>query len=197
MSRVPLLLLSLCAPLLAGCPDSADIDPMELQQRYKPYAPSDFFADGRSMRPPPDGAIPRDHVVGEPAFTTGLVGGKPVEKIPVPLSIELLELGRKRFDITCAACHGLLGDGNSVVAAQMALRPPASLLSPRIRTMPVGTIFETISEGYGVMPGYAAEVPIRERWATIAYLRALELSQDAPVDAVPNDVKDRLQQEAR
>lgn len=192
MTRVPFLLLSLAAPLLAGCPDSADIDPMELQQRYRPYAPSDFYADGRSMRPPPEGTLPRDHVVDDPAFTTGFVDGKPVEKIPVPLSLELVELGRKRFDVSCAPCHGLLGDADSVVAAQMALRPPASLLTSRIRTMPAGLVFETISEGYGTMPGYAAEIPIRERWATIAYVRALELSQDAPLASVPDEVRARL-----
>lgn len=182
--------------LLTGCPTSNDIDPMELQQRYKPYDPSSFYPDGRSLRPPPPGTIPRSATVDDPAYTTGMVNGVPVSVMPVQVTDELLRLGRTAFDISCAPCHGLLGDGNSVVASKMSLRTPPSLLTPRIRTLSDGLVFQAISEGYGLMPGYAAELSAEERWGVVAYVRALQLSQDAPLDWAPRDVRERLEKEA-
>lgn len=167
---------------LSGCPTSNDIDPMELQQRYKPYDPSSFYPDGRSLRPPPPGTIPRSAIVDDPAYTTGMVNGAPVTVIPVEVTDELLRRGRTAFDISCAPCHGLLGDGESVVATKMSLMMPPSLLTPRIRLLSDGMIFWAISEGYGLMPAYAAEIPAEDRWGIVAYVRALQLSQDAPLD---------------
>lgn len=187
------LLLTLLA--LPGCPTSNEIDPMELQQRYKPYDPNSFYPDGRSLRPPPPGTIPRSAIVDDPAYTTGMVNGGAVMKMPIQVTEELLHLGRSAYDVSCAPCHGLLGDGNSVVASKMSLRPPPSLLTPRIRTMGDGLIFRAISEGYGLMPSYAPELSPHERWAVVAYVRALQLSQDAPIDWAPPDVRERLQRE--
>lgn len=190
------LSIVLFALFLVGCPDSADIDPMQLQQRYKPYDPSDFYADGRSLRPPPPGTIPRNADVGNPAYTTGMANDEPVVSMPIQATPELLQVGRKRFDISCAPCHGLLGDGDSVVASKMSLLTPPSLLTTRIRDMSDGLVFRAITEGYGLMPSYAADTPVRERWATIAYIRALQLSQDAPLELAPPDIRERLQKEA-
>ena len=106
--------------------------------------------------------------------------------IPVPMTHKLLELGRKRYDITCGTCHGPLGDGDSIVARQMALRPPPSL--HRYIDRPAGYIYEVITKGFGMMASYAAELTIEERWAVVAYIRALQLSQNTPaVGAVPAD----------
>jgi mono/diheme cytochrome c family protein len=103
----------------------------------------------------------------------------------MPVTRELLELGRKRFDITCATCHGPLGDGNSIVATQMSLRPPPSLLLQRYVEKPSGYLYEVATKGFGLMASYAAELDVKERWAVVAYIRALQLSQSATVEDVP------------
>lgn len=113
--------------------------------------------------------------------------------MPIDITPELLQSGRKHFDISCAPCHGLLGDGNSVVASKMSLRTPPSLLTPNIRTMADGLIFRTISEGYGLMPGYAAELSTIDRWGIVAYVRALELSQNAPLELAPTEIRKKLE----
>ncbi len=111
--------------------------------------------------------------------------------IPLPVTRQLLELGRKRFDITCATCHGPVGDGNSIVATQMSLRPPPSLHKYSDRAP--GYIFEVITKGFGLMASYAAEMTIEERWAVVAYVRALQLSQGATLDHIPPAERARLE----
>src|SRR5262249_30810998 len=120
-----------------------------------------------------------------------------VDTIPIAVDAELLAAGRTQFEVTCAACHGLLGDGASIVAAQMALRPPPSLHSDKVRALPAGRIFQIASEGYGFMPGYRSQIPDRVRWAIVAYVRALQESQNARLSSAPPDVQQRLRQEAR
>jgi mono/diheme cytochrome c family protein len=104
----------------------------------------------------------------------------------------LVELGRKRFDITCATCHGPVGDGDSIVARQMALRPPPSL--HLYVDKPPGYIYEVITKGFGLMASYAAEIPVRERWAVVSYVRALQISQASPLDMAPPDERAKLMQ---
>ncbi len=112
---------------------------------------------------------------------------------PIPVSRKLLELGRKRFDITCATCHGPLGDGNSIVATQMALRPPPSLIKAQYVQKPAGYIYEVVTKGFGLMASYASELTVEERWAVVAYLRALQLAQNTPAAALPPDVRQQLE----
>jgi mono/diheme cytochrome c family protein len=114
-------------------------------------------------------------------------------KIPIPLTPELLAVGRKRYDITCGTCHGPLGDGNSIVAKQMSLRPPPSL-HLYVNRAP-GYIFQVITHGFGLMASYAAELSIEERWAVVAYVRALQVSQNVPVGALPPEARRQLEQE--
>ena len=178
----------------AACGDTTIFDPMERQPKARPYAANSFFEDGRAMRQPPAGTIPRERIVGNPALTTGRVGDRDVTQIPVAVTKDLLQKGRGRFDIVCATCHGLLGDGRSPVAANMSLRPPPDLHESRFTA---GHYFQVISNGYGLMPGYAAELSVEERWAVIAYLGALQLSQRAPLALAPPQERDRLQQEQR
>jgi mono/diheme cytochrome c family protein len=109
---------------------------------------------------------------------------------PVKVDRPLLALGRKRFDITCGTCHGPLGDGDSIVAHQMSLRPPPSLHLYADR--PVGYIYDVITHGFGMMASYAGELPVRERWAVVAYIRALQLSQAVPVDKAPPEARAKL-----
>jgi mono/diheme cytochrome c family protein len=121
------------------------------------------------------------------------VGGKDVTEVPLPLTRALLDVGHRRFDIYCATCHGLLGDGRSPVAANMSLRLPPDLHDRA--AMAVGHYYQVIANGFGLMPGYAAELSVEERWAVIAYLRALQLSQRAPLSMAPPPERERLSKE--
>lgn len=178
--------------LVAGCDV---LDPMMVQEKQKPYRESDLVPTGLSMLAPPPGAVSRERVLG-PALATGRnPDGTPLARIPVPVTRELLEQGRKRFDITCATCHGLVGDGRSLVARNMSLRPPPSLLE--LASRPDGHFFQVISQGFGLMPSYASEIGVEERWAVVAYLRALQLSQRARLDLAPAEIRSRLEREGR
>jgi hypothetical protein len=129
------------------------------------------------MRPPPEGTVPRERVrPGDRAFHTGLVNNEWVDKSPVKLSRELLALGKKRFEIVCAQCHGLLGDGHSTVADNMGSRLPPNLHEYRDR--PDGFFFAAITQGYGYMPSFAGEIPAEERWAVVSYIRALQRARN-------------------
>ena len=185
--KSPLLFILFC-----GC-TSVDIDPMEQQQKYKAYAETPFYEDGRAMRQPPEGTVPRERPIGAQPLERGTDdNGQALTIVPMPVTMEFLEQGRHRFEITCAACHGLLGDGNSLVARNMSLRPPPDLY-PFVRSLPPGRIFQIISDGWGLMPSYAEYVPTRERWAVIAYLRALEKSQNASLADLPPDERRQLE----
>jgi hypothetical protein len=173
------------------------------QPKANRYKESHFYADGLSMRPAPEGTVPRERITLNPRLTTGREADGPVQSnteplpnyvatVPVPMSRKLLELGRKRFDITCATCHGPLADGNSIVATQMALRPPPSLLQAKYVSKPAGYIYEVISKGFGLMASYSAELTVEERWAVVTYLRAVQLSQATPVSALPPDARQQL-----
>jgi cytochrome c553 len=207
-SRAVLRLLSLlvAGAALAGtaCIDENILDPMaDRQPKENRYKESEFFSDGLSMLAPPEGTVPRERITQNPVLTTGRLPDGPVQPngeplprytatIPVPVTRKLLDLGRKRFDITCATCHGPLGDGDSIVARQMSLRPPPSLLQQKYIERPSGYFFEVATKGFGMMASYAGELTIEERWAVAAYIRALQLSQTTPAAALPPDVRQRL-----
>lgn len=170
-------------------------DRMLIQPRYDPYASSDLFADGATMRTPPAGTLRYRAVPADPVLTTGLCGSAPVTALPVALTRTLLERGRDRFGTFCAPCHGVLGDGDTMVATHMR-RPPPSLHEPRIVALADGTIFRVISEGYGFMPPYRIQLSVSDRWAVVAYVRALEQSQHAPVSELPPAIAAELRKQA-
>jgi mono/diheme cytochrome c family protein len=157
---------------------------MLVQPRYEAYRGSRFFADGRAMQPPPRGTVPRG-ASADPIVVTGRTAAGYAGVVPIALTRALLERGRRNFDITCATCHGVLGDGESPVARRMQLRPPPSLQSDSIRAYSPGLLFRIVREGYGLMPSYASMLSIEDSWATVAYLRALQLSQGARLEALP------------
>jgi mono/diheme cytochrome c family protein len=148
---------------------------MLVQKKYLPYDSSRFFADGRTMRAPPEGTVPRERAV-EPAAASATA-------IPFAVTPEVIATGRGRFDIYCAVCHGERADGQSVVALNMADCPPPSLISDRVRAFPPGAVYTIITYGFGRMPPYAPELPPHDRWAVIAYLRTLQ--QRAPASTLP------------
>jgi hypothetical protein len=187
-----------------GC-DENILDPMaDRQQKSIRYKESPFYADGLSMRAAPDGTVPRERITMNPRLTAGREPDGPMQPnaeplpnyvatVPLPMSRKLLDLGRKRFDITCATCHGPLADGHSIVATQMSLRPPPSLQDPKFVAKPAGYIYEVITKGFGMMASYAAELSVEERWAVVAYLRALQISQNTPVSALPPEIRQQLE----
>lgn len=204
-----LLAVTLALPLLAGACNEQLLNPMadHRQPRERAFRPSDWYADGLAMRPPPKGTVPRERRTMNPVLTAGIAGytgavapnGERVvryaSKIPLPVTPAFLALGRKHYDITCGTCHGPFGDGRSIVGTQMALRPPPSLLSYTNRAP--GYIFEVATRGFGMMASYAAELTVEERWAVVAYIRALQVSQSVPVSELPPEARRQLEQEAQ
>ena len=198
-------LLTLLASLAAGpaCDNreafhapEPGLERMLQQHRGDPYGESEFFGDGRAMRTPPP--FTRSREAGDPhsVLETGRAPSGYTSTLPVPLTRPLLERGHAEFERVCATCHGLLGDGVSVVAQKMELRPPPSLHEARIEALPRGRVFEIISRGYGLMPSLAAQVTVEDRWAVIAYLDALRASRAVPVESLPAPMRAELQREA-
>ncbi|HKV26263.1 MAG TPA: cytochrome c [Candidatus Acidoferrum sp.] len=177
------LLLCAAASLLGltGCrQDMAD------QPKATPLAPSDFFTDGTSARPLVDNTVARGSIADDPLYVPG-----DSNAFPLPLTMDLIERGQQRFKIFCSPCHGLQGDGNGMVVMRGMKRPP-SYHQNRLREAPNGHFFEVITHGFGQMQGYSAQVPPRDRWAIIAYIRALQLSRNAPVSDLPPELRQKL-----
>lgn len=175
--------------LLTGCPS---LDPMWRQPKQKAY---EAGPSGAGMAVPPAGTVPYGALV-EPAVATGLApDGTPLRTTPLPVTAALLATGRKKFDIHCAVCHGVLGDGQSQIALNMSLRKPPSLHD--FRDVGDGFIYQVVTNGFGLMPSYASELDVEERWAVVAYVRALQLSQAASLDQVPSEARGRLEGEKR
>ena len=189
-----LMLLTVSAGCRDGCAGWNDaFERMVNQPKYNSYAPSEFYTDGRAMQPPPDETIPRESFLGDPKLTDGLDGKDYVKNFPVQLSLALLRRGRNRFDIYCAPCHGVLGDGDTPVADKMQLRKPPSLREERLIGLVPGQIYHVVHEGYGLMPAYDGQLSLNDRWAVVAYVKALQLSRAVPIVALPAS----FQEEAR
>ena len=159
---------------------------MDNQERYDPQEPNPFFSDGRAMRPEVPGTIPVGGLREDDHFFRGRVDGRFASRLPLPLTRPLLERGRRRFDIYCRACHGGAGMGDGVIIKRGML-PPPSFHDDRIRAMAVGQIFDTLSRGVRNMVSYAAQIPVGDRWAIVAYIRALQLSRSASREEIPAD----------
>ncbi|MBV8831742.1 MAG: cytochrome c [Acidobacteriaceae bacterium] len=170
------LLLLLGTLGLAGCRQD-----MHNQPRYKPLAATDFFGDGRSARPTIEDTVARGQLHLDAARYTGKENGKDVTQIPIQITRADLQRGRERFDIYCSPCHGRLGDGHGMIVSR-GLRQPPSYHDPRLVDAPVGHFFDVMTNGYGAMYSYASRVAVDDRWRIAAYIRALQLSQNAPAD---------------
>ncbi len=177
----PLGLLAVFA--LAGCRQD-----MHDQPRFKPLAKSDFYTDMRSARPQVEGTVAQGQLHEDTYFYSGYVGSVPGDYMPFPATAEVLARGQQRFNIYCAPCHSRVGDGNGMIA-QRGFIPPPSYHTDRLRKAPLGYFFGVITNGYGAMPDYAAQIPPRDRWAIVAYIKALQLSQAATMADVPKDQK--------
>jgi cbb3-type cytochrome c oxidase subunit III len=186
-SRVRLgALLALGAALLTGC----RLD-MHVQPRYNPLDPSKFFEDGRSARPAVPGTVARGHLRTNEPLYAGKVNGVLAETFPFPITRQVLERGRERYNIFCSPCHDYVGTGHGMIV-QRGFQPPPSYHNDRLRKAPIGHFFDVITNGYGAMHSYAARVPPEDRWAIISYIRALQLSQQAALRDVPDKERDEL-----
>ena len=189
-----ILILLVLAASLAGCVlkpkgdrTALQVHPdMDNQPKYKAQAPSAFFSDGRSNRLPPEGTIAQGRLREDEAFFTGKLNGAPVKTNPVPVTAELLKRGQERFNISCSPCHGRTGEGNGIVAQRAAgALVPANLQQERLRTVEDGHLYDVITNGIRTMQSLGHQVTEADRWAIVAYVRALQRSQNATVKDVP------------
>ena len=168
--------------LCAGCRQD-----MHVQPRYNPFDLSDFFEDGQSARMPVAGTVPRGDLTTGPEgelLYTGKINGAVADTFPIPVTRDILNRGRERFSINCEPCHGMSGDGDGMIV-QRGFRRPPSLHSDRLRTAPAEHFFEVITNGFGAMYPYGYRVEPRDRWAIVAYIRALQLSRQVSISDVP------------
>jgi mono/diheme cytochrome c family protein len=158
---------------------------MHVQPRENPLSRSDFFADQRSARPLVEGTIARGQLHADSYFYTGKFGANPGDVMPFPVSKEVLDRGRERYNIFCAPCHSRVGDGNGFVPSRGFPRKPPSFHDARLEKAPLGYFFDVITNGFGIMADYASQIPTEDRWDIVAYVRALQLSQHATMADVP------------
>jgi mono/diheme cytochrome c family protein len=165
---------------LAGCRQD-----MQDQPKFIPLRPSGFFDDGRSERPLIDGTVARGHLDDDTAYYDAKgPDGKLLDTFPFPVTKEVMERGQQRFNVYCTPCHDRTGNGNGMVVQRGFMHPP-SYHTDQVRALTNGYIFDIITHGFGAMPDYAAQIPTHDRWAIVAYVRALQLSENATLDEVP------------
>jgi mono/diheme cytochrome c family protein len=157
---------------------------MHDQPKYRGLRPSVFFADGASARPRVEGTVARGTLQEDEAFFTGKVNNVAVKELPFAIDEKVLDRGQERFNIYCAPCHGQTGSGNGMVV-QRGYRQPPSLHSDRLLQTDAGYFFDVMTNGFGVMPDYKVQITPRDRWAIVAYVRALQLSQHASASDIP------------
>jgi mono/diheme cytochrome c family protein len=158
---------------------------MHVQPRINPLAKNDFFADQRGARPLVEGTVARGQLHEDAYFYTGKIGANPGDAMPFPVTKEVLERGRERYNIYCSPCHSVVGDGNGFIPSRGFARKPPSYHDPRLEKAPLGYFYDVIANGFGTMPDYAAQIQPRDRWNIVAYIRALQLSQNATKADVP------------
>jgi len=169
-----------------------------VQPRYNPYDATDFFGDGQSARLPVAGTVPRGDLTLGPneLLYSGKLNGQASEAFPYPVTQQIVERGRERYNVFCSPCHGFSGDGDGMIV-QRGFRHPPSFHDDRLRNAPVGHFFDVITNGFGVMYPYGYRVPVADRWAIIAYVRALQLSRQVPIADVPDADRAKLTGESK
>ena len=198
LALVPLALIARARAVPSSQPRIHLIHDMDHQPKFKAQAENPLFADGRAMRPPVPGTVAFGSFVADEEVATGRREGMWVTTVPVPLTAELLRRGEERYNIYCSPCHGLAGYGDGLISVRAeALQegtwtPPTSLHSELVRSRPDGHLFNTITNGIRNMPAYGPQMDGADRWAVVAYVRALQLSQGATMDDVPIELRGQL-----
>jgi hypothetical protein len=172
---------------LSGCRQD-----MHNQPKYRPLRGTAFFADGSSSRPLIEGTVARGTLQDNDAFFTGKVGNAPVHELPFKVDEAVLTRGQDRYNIFCTPCHDTTGSGRGMVV-QRGYKQPPSFHDERLRNAEAGYFFDVMTNGFGAMPDYRMQLPARDRWAVIAYIRALQLSQHAATSDVPGGDPTRAQ----
>jgi len=180
-------LIVVIAIAVSGCRQD-----MHDQPRFDPMREAPFFADARSARPLVEGTVARGHLRDDELLYTGRVNGEASAVFPFAVDANVMARGRERYDVFCSPCHGRTGQGDGMVVLRGYRRPP-SMHQDRLRNAPVGHFFDVITNGFGAMPDYAVQVKVQDRWAIVAYLRALQLSGHATLNDVPPPERDRIQ----
>jgi mono/diheme cytochrome c family protein len=165
---------------------------MHDQPKYIPLRESTFFSDARSARPVIEGTVARGQLRDDELMYTGKVRGEDATVFPMRVDEPVMARGQERFNIYCSPCHGRTGQGDGMVVRRGYRRPP-SIHAERLRTAPVGHFFDVMTNGFGAMPDYAAQIKVEDRWAIIAYIRALQLSEHATLADVPAADRSRIQ----
>lgn len=199
VALLPPLWIARARAIRSDRPRIHPIQDMDFQPRYVAQGPGPLFADGRAMRPPVPGTIPRSQPPADPLLETGQRDGKPIDHFPLPVTAALVERGRERYNIYCAVCHGLAGDGRGPVAIRALERAepgwvvPRSLHAEAVLQQPAGQLFQTITRGLNTMPSYAAQLSAEDRWAVVLYIKALQRSQHARLEDMPPEKRASLE----
>jgi mono/diheme cytochrome c family protein len=182
------LSLAALSLLAAGC---SRLD-MQDQPKYRPQRPSEFFADGRSERQPVEGTVARGALEEDTAFYEGKdAAGRDIADFPIAVDKTVILRGQQRYDVYCAPCHGRIGNGLGMIVRRGFKQPPSYHIE-RLRDAPVGHFYDVISNGYGAMLNYASQVQPRDRWAIIAYIRALQYSENANINDLPAEARAKV-----
>ena len=184
---VPLVAFVLAAGMFSACRQD-----MHDQPKYTPLRGSTFFADARSARSPVEGTVARGLLRDDELLYSGKVNGVDAAVFPFRVDAQVMARGQERFNIYCAPCHSRTGEGDGMVVLRGYRRPP-SFHQDRMRETPVGHFFDVITNGFGAMPDYAAQIKAADRWAIVAYIRALQLSAHATLADVPSAERSRIQ----
>lgn len=180
-----------CVMLAAGCHRD-----MRDQPRYDTYEASEFFSDGQSARPLVAGTVARGQLREDEVFYTGKRDDKFVAELPMEVDRAFLERGQNRFNIYCTPCHAAAGTGDGMIVQRGFRRPPSYHID-RLRNAPAGHFYDVISQGFGAMPSFAIQLEPRDRWAIAAYIRALQLSQNASLEDVPASERKQFEEAGR
>jgi len=195
-----IVFIAACLMLIAGCyqgrpskDEPIHLNPnMDNQPKYRPQAESKFFENGSTMRTPVEGTVARGELREDSRYYFGKEeNGEFIKTLPVEINMSLLLRGQERFNIYCSLCHSRVGDGRGIVV-ERGMVPPTSYHIDRLREAPDGEIFDVISNGLRNMPAYKYQISVEDRWAIVAYFRALQRSQNATVDDIPEDMKDKI-----
>lgn len=192
-----LLVMGAC---LSGCgrgrpsakPPIHPIQDMDNQPKYEAQEKSEFFANGAAMQPPVAGTVPRGELRNDDSLYRGRTSrGEWLESNALTVNMQLLLRGQERYDIYCSPCHSRIGDGRGIMVNRGYV-PPPSFHSDRIRQLADGHVFDVITHGVRNMPAYAHQIPVEDRWAIVAYLRALQRSQNASIEDIPVELRDKI-----
>ena len=195
MKITKLAMLLLVLTTLAGCENQLyGAQLMRFQPRFDPLEENTLFEDGRSARPLVADTVARGQLRLDEQLYTGRLAGDYVTAYPLPITRDVLERGQQRFNVFCAPCHGQLGDGNGMVV-QRGFKQPPSFHIDRLRDAPPGYFFDVMTNGFGTMYSYKSRVKVEDRWAIVAYIHALQLSQHADISALPAEDVQKIEEQ--